>query len=326
MLKFFNKGFFTQYAVIFFIGLTLWIPAFFLHTTHYEPNGYWVFLSVAIFNIAKASGIIGSIVAYLITFVTGLLINQLASNFKLTDRTGTLPLFLFVVLSSFSASITGLTPFTLMLPLIVLLLFIVYKHDEKNENIFHSLDAGIIVGLLALFYYPMALLMLLIWIAFGSIKGVSWRNFVATLLGLFFPLFMVYVFFLFTNNEPAFFAQLAQIGAPAINHSYLPVTIDSIITIAITFIILISAIKVMQQQRNLTIKQRSYFFITGFYIFLILIIQLFFSNQTITSLFFAPAGSITLNNILSEKVKNRWVNGFTVMFIILILFNSLYHI
>ena len=326
MLKFFTKGFFTQYAVIFFIGLTLWMPAIFRHTVNYEPNEYWGLLSVAIFNIAKASGVIGSIIAYLITFATGLLINQLASNFKLTDRTGTLPLFMFVVLSSFSTNITGLSPFTLILPLIVLLFFVVFKHDEKKDNIFTSLDAGIIVGLLSIFYYPLALLLLLIFIAFFSIKTVSWRNFVATLLGLIFPLFMVYVYFFFSNDEPAFFAQLAHIGAPQINYSYLPVTIDSIITIAITLILLISAIKVMQQQRNLSIKQRSYFFITGFYIFLMLIIQLFFSSQTITNLFFAPAGSITLSNVLSEKVKNRWVNGFMVLFIILILFNSLYHI
>jgi len=326
MLKFFTKGFFTQYAVIFFIGLTLWIPAIFRQTINYEPNEYWGLLSVATINIAKTSGVIGSLIAYLITFFTGLLINQLASNFKLTDRTGTFPLFLFVVLSSFSTSITGLSPYTLMMPFFVLILLIVYKHDEKDENIFHSLDAGIIVGILTLFYYPLALLMLLIWIAFASIKGVSWRNFVASLLGLIFPTFLVYAYFLFTNNEPAFFAQLTQIGAPTINHSFLPVTLDSIITITIILIILISAIKVMQQQRNLTIKQRSYFFITGFYVFLILIIQLFFSSQTFTNLFFAPAGSITLSNVLSEKVKNRWVNGFMVLFIILILFNSLYHI
>ena len=186
MLKFFTKGFFTQYAVIFFIGLTLWIPAIFRQTINYEPNEYWGLLSVATINIAKTSGVIGSIIAYLITFVTGLLINQLASNFKLTDRTGTFPLFLFVVLSSFSTSITGLSPYTLMMPFFVLILLIVYKHDEKDENIFHSLDAGIIVGILTLFYYPLALLMLLIWIAFASIKGVSWRNFVASLLGLIF--------------------------------------------------------------------------------------------------------------------------------------------
>jgi len=326
MLKFFNKGFFTQYAVIFILGIALWMPAIMQHTLPSEPNNYRGFVNVALNNIAKTSGVLGYIIAYLIIFSTGLLINQLAANFKLSDIKGTLPLFLFVVLSSFSANITELSPFILMLPLIVLLLFIVYKHDEKNENIFHSLDAGIIVGLLALFYYPMALLMLLIWIAFASIKGVSWRNFVATLLGLIFPLFIVYVFFLFTNNEPAFFAQLAQIGTPKINHSYLPVTIDSILTIAITLIILFSAIKVMQQQRNLTIKQRSYFFITGFYIFLILIIQLFFSNQTITNLLFAPAASITLSYLLSERIKSKWVNGFTVLFIILILINSLYHI
>lgn len=326
MLKFFNKGFFTQYALIFFIGLTLWMPAILRHTIYYEPNGYWGLLNVAIFNIAKTSGVIGSVVAYLITFITGLLVNKFAANFKLSDRTSTLPLFLFIVLSSFSTNITGLSHFTIMLPFIVLLFLVVFKHDEKNENVFHSLDAGTIVGILALFYYPMVLMMLLIWIAFASIKGVSWRNFVATLLGLIFPLFMVYVYFFFSHNEPAFFDHIAKLSPPAINRSYFPFTIDSIITIAITLIILISAIKVMQQQTNLTVKQRSYFFIIGFYIFIISVIQLFISDKTITTLFFAPAGSITLNNILSEKIKNRWVNGFTVLFIMLILFNSLYHI
>jgi hypothetical protein len=322
MIKFFTKGFFIQYAAVFILGLILWLPAILAEPVITAPDSYWGPVSVILNELFTWLGFSGTILAYLIIYAAGILINQMTGYYGITDRTGTLPLFLYVIISSFVQSLTILAPATLFLPFIILMFIIFLKHDEENESIISSFDAGIVAGLLTLFYYPLAILVLLIWFALFTIRGISWRNYMASFIGWTFPSFMAYAWYLFSGQETIFLNQIAQIGGFHINTAFYPFSTETLLIIFVLLIIFISALKVMNQQKNLSIKQRNYYLIFGVYIILILFINLFFSTGFINILLLAPAAAITLDNLLTSTIKSKWVNLALLLFLLIIITNS----
>ena len=323
MIKFFSKGFFVQYAVVFILGTAIWIPAFLTAPVSCQTNSYWGPVAILLNNLFVYLGYGATVLAYLIIFSTGILVNNMAGRFNISEKSGIFPLFLFVILSSCFPSLTALSPITLALPLIVLLFIILLKHSEKEETILSSLDAGIITGFLALIYYPLALLIIMIWFTIITLTKASWRNFIASILGIAFPAFLIYVYFFFSIKEDAFLDQANHIGFITLNPAFLSaITFDTITTLVMVAFVLISAIKVMQQQQNLTILQRGYLFLLGIYILVIFAINLLFSTQLITVLLFAPAGALTLNSLLSDGTKPKWVNLSLSLFLIIVFLNT----
>jgi len=316
MIKFFSKGFFIQYAMVFLIGLVFWLPAFLNKPVIAQPNIYWGPLSAYFYQLFSFLGIAGTIAAYLIIYGTGLITNHLAGYYSVADKTGTLPLFLFVIISSFIPALTTLSLFTLIVPWIILLMVILFKHAEKNDNIIPSFDAGLLTGILTLFYFPLLWLILLVWLAFITFKSTSWRNFTVSILGLFFPALVFYAFLLFTGNEAVFFEGLGNLFHGDINFSLLSLKGSTILTYLVPVLVLLSALKVMHQQTNLTISQRSYLFVLGMYVIIVFIIMLFFSTGFSAILLLAPAGAVTLSNLIISSVKPKWTN---IAFIVLLM-------
>ncbi len=316
MIKFFSKGFFIQYAMAFLIGLMFWLPAFLNKSVIAQPDIYWGPLSAYFYQLFSFLGIAGTIAAYLIVYGGGLIINHLAGYYSVAEKTGTLPLFLFVIISSFFPALTTLSLFTLIVPWIILLMVILFKHAEKDENIIPSFDAGFLTGILALFYFPLFWLILWVWLAFIIFKSAAWRNFTASMLGLLFPTLLIYAFLLFTGNEPVFFEGLGNLFHGGINSSLLLFKGSTFLAYLVPVLILFSAFKVMHQQTNLTISQRSYLFVLGIYVIIVFIIILFFSTGFSAILLLAPAGAVTLSNLIVSSVKPKWTN---IAFIVLLL-------
>jgi hypothetical protein len=322
MIKFFAKGFFPQYATVFVLGLALWFPAFMQSPAPPLQNVYWGPFALLLNRVVMVAGTTGTILAFLLTFFTGITVNTMAGNFNLSDKAGTLPLFLFVLLASFTPALTTASPFIIIVWLVILLFLTLFRHDDKEDNIMHSFDAGLITGLLTLFYYPLLLLVFLIWFALISIKGISWRNFVASITGLLFPVFLIYAWLFFTGNESVLFDKISEIPFYRLNTIFNRFTPDNALIISVTILIFISALSIMNKQKDLSIKQRSFLSVTGFYIMLSLILFSFFNSLEITFLLLPPAASVTLYHLFTGSTKTKWINISLWVFIAVVIINS----
>jgi len=322
MLKFFSKGFFTQYAMAFLIGLLFWLPAFLGKPVIVESNLYMGPLSGYFNQMFSYMGVAGTFVAYLIIFGAALIVNQLSGYYSVAAKTGALPLFLFVIISSYIPALTTLSVFTIIVLWMILLIVVLFKHSDKSDNIMQSLDAGIITGILILFYFPLIWLMLLIWIAFITFRNVSWRNFAVSILGMVLPAFFVYAILLFSGNETLFFNKLYLLFNGGLNPELTPLKPSAFVAITVPVIILFSAVKVMFLQTNLTISQRNYLFLLGVYAIIIFVINLFYSVGYRSVLLLAPAGSVTLNNLIVSSKKQKWTNIIIIVLLLLFLFNT----
>ncbi|RLD91378.1 MAG: hypothetical protein DRJ09_01325 [Bacteroidetes bacterium] len=323
MLKFFNKGFFVQYAFTFVLGLLLWLPAIVMSPLVEEPNFYWGELAKVIFDVNTNFPVTGIILAYLLVYITALFINRMATDFGLVSKTSTLPLFVFIVMIGFSPSFHYMSPFIIILPLLMLLYLLLFKHYHNENNVFLSFDTGVILGIIALIYPPTAIVILVIWISLLSFKGISWRNFVVSLLGLLFPAFLAYSYYFFSGNESLAAGLFPIKTLFNFNLTYFPLSLNSLLNLILLLVSFISAIKVMQQQKNLTIQQRSHYTAVAVSIFLLLFVQLFLSLQLSTSLLLVPAAALTVSNMLSNSsLKSKWINLLLVSVVIVSLINS----
>lgn len=323
MLTFFNKGFFTQYVTVFMLGVLLWLPAALTQPVIEEPNQYWGILARFLFYSNSSLPLLNIILAYLLTFITGLFINKLATDYGLIGKTSTLPLFIYILMTGFSPSFHSLSPFVFMLPLLTLLYHLLFKHYHKENNIFLSFDTGFILGIATLIYPPLAIMILAIWISLLTFKGISWRNFPASLMGLLFPAFMVYSYYFFTGHESLVAGLFPIKSLLNFNLFYFPFTLNSLLNLLLALFVLIAAVKVMQQQKNLSIQQRNHFTVVGVSLFFLLFIQLFLSLQLTTTLLLIPAGALTVSNIISNSLlKPKWTNFILIAFILISLLNS----
>ncbi len=323
MIKFFNKDFFKQYATVFFLMVLLWIPSVFLFTAVEPPQNDWGALTPIIQNINNSHSPVLILFSFFLIFITGMFINKTASDYGLTGKTSTMPLFIFVLITGFSPSLHHFSQFTLVLPFAAIFYTLIFRHYHNANNIFLSFDAGIITGIMALFYFPLSLLIFILWLSLLSFKGVSWRNYTVVLPGFLFPLFLVYSYLFFMGREPAFFSLLQHKISIGFNTNIFRLSLNNGLLILLTVLIFISAVKVSQQQKNLTIQQRSYFSVMSFSLFLLLFIQLFLSKQFNSLLLLAPAGALTLSNLLNNSsVKSKWLNLLVAIIVLAVLINN----
>ena len=323
MLKFFNKGFFVQYATTFVLGLLLWLPALVTRSGIEEPNVYWGGIAKVLYNASVSFPITGIILAFLLTYITGLFINRMATDYGLAGKTSTLPLFIFILLTGFSPSFHCLSPFVVSLPFLTLFYLLLFKHYHNENNIFLSFDTGVILGILALIYPPMAIMILVIWISLVSFKGISWRNFAVSFVGLLSPSFLVYAYYFFLGKEMLLTELFPVKTLLNFNLTYFPFTLNSLLSLLLALIVFITAIKVLQQQKNLTIQQRSHFVVVGISLLLMIFIQFFLSLQLSTTLLLIPAGALTVSNMISSSsLKPKWTNILLVAVVLLSLVNS----
>lgn len=322
MLKFFNKSFFTQYITIFVLGLLLWLPAAFLQTGIETPQNSSGTVSHITDYINNNFPVLGAIATFLLTIIAGLFINKMANHYNLTGKTSTLPLFVFILISGFSPLFHSFTLFTITLPFTTLFYSLIFKHYHKGGNIFLSFDTGMTVGILTLLYPPLLLLIFILWFSLLSFKGISWRNFTAGLFGLLFPLFLIYSYYFFSGQESAFLNLVPSDIYLSLNNNLFHLTLNTVLILLLSVFIFISAVKVLQQQKNLTIRKRSYYSVVSFSLFLLLFIQLFLSKQYSAVLLLAPAGALTISNLLNNSsLKPKWINLLFVIFILISLTN-----
>jgi hypothetical protein len=58
---------------------------------------------------------------------------------------------------------------------------------QNEKTTFHAFDAGFFIGLSALFYWPSAILILLLFVSLFSFKPFYWNEYVAAVIGLLIP-------------------------------------------------------------------------------------------------------------------------------------------
>lgn len=141
------------------------------------------------------SAIVGGIIVLTLAFSWNAFIN---SN-SLLKQSSYFPALIFVLLASCRSSLICFYPSliaSLFLMLAIRRLAAGYKKDKALSEVF---DAGLFIGIASLFYIPLVVFVVFLWIAILTIRSLIWREWVAALIGFALPFAFIlayhYIFF-----------------------------------------------------------------------------------------------------------------------------------
>ncbi|HSY76729.1 MAG TPA: DUF6427 family protein [Bacteroidia bacterium] len=113
--------------------------------------------------------------------------NAFVNSNTLLKQSSNFPAFFFILLASCRPSLICLYPAlfaSLFLVLAMRRLAASYKKEKALSEVF---DAGLFIGIASLFYIPLAVFIVFLWIAILTIRSLIWREWVAALIGFVLP-------------------------------------------------------------------------------------------------------------------------------------------
>ena len=138
--------------------------------------------------------------------------NAFINRNNILKQSSNFPAFFFVLLASCKSSLVGFYPSLLasfFLMLAIRRLAAGYKKEKALSEVF---DAGIFVGIASLFYLPVAVFVLFLWIAILIMRSLMWREWVAALIGFILPFgFTLAYHYLFYTPELFWYTKLVAV-------------------------------------------------------------------------------------------------------------------
>lgn len=321
MLKYFNSGYFSRTLMLTFIAACIWLPAFLAPEKTIIPQNtaplYQLFLFIIAHNVYLQLSI-----AFILTITSALLLNQIATEFELTEKISQLGTLIYILFSGAMISYTTMNAALIVNLLMLFLLQSLFKVSESKEPIPLVFNASFVLGVASLFYLPALLFILLLWVALMVFRVSQWRNFIVSLVGLVLPFVFAFTWY-FWNDETAE-AYTLLLSSLAF---HLPDTLtllpgDWAMAIILLIFILVSLIKTSNRLMEKNINIRQILTVTMYYLSIAFALVLFFSKNSANSLLLSIPASLLLASVFSENKNNKWFERALILLLFLVLINQ----
>jgi hypothetical protein len=194
-----------------FIGVSVWLWFLFKGQVNFSRNS--IFFDV-FWNWISNSKIFSVILGLILLLVQAFVWNSFVNNNALLKQSSYFPAFFLILLSSCRISLISFYPALLASFFLVLSLRRIaasYKKESALSNVF---DAGFFIGIATLFYPPLVVYILFLWIAILTMRSLIWREWVVAMIGFILPLgFTITSGYLFFNNGAVWYNKIISLGA-----------------------------------------------------------------------------------------------------------------
>lgn len=226
MLKFFRSSQISAAVVVILIGIGLWLKSIlqidnrpFLFDTVNMP-----FYSYAL-QLLPNNAIVSRLITFLLVLFAGFYLLRINNHFVLNkQRSYMLPLVLILISSAFYP-LQRLNPAvfaSFFLVLSIYNIFAIYQKKDALDNIFR---ASISLGIAYLFYSPMLMVFLILFLGLLLLRSINIREWIVALVGLLLPvlLYLFAMFFIGTSIHEVF--ELFKLNLCVHSLSTMPTTI-----------------------------------------------------------------------------------------------------
>lgn len=135
--------------------------------------------------------IVNRIIVLLLLLGQAFVVKNIADNYIPSIRNSMVPALVFLLLATSFPDWFTLKPYMIAN---LLLLFLLRKVQVfyRQENVLKpAFDAGLLVGMMSLFYLPAAVFFILVWIALLTFRPFNWREWMVPIFGLIFPWMLI---------------------------------------------------------------------------------------------------------------------------------------
>jgi len=323
MISYFNSGYLIRYPVAFLIACLVWIPSFVSPDIYIEPNSITSLLNIN-FNWIEAHAGLFIWVAFLITIISALAVNQILREYDLVNMHNTASLVVFVLLTSALPLFTSVNSFIVINLLLILFIQGILKLSVVENPVSTLFNASFFLGIASLFYIPLVYFLPFIWIAILINRHTDLRNFLVSLAAMLLPYFLILTFFfwddtaienwqklLFMLTDMSFLFRFSLLS-----YFEIGVLLFLSLVIVISFLILSGR---MAEKSNYTRKNIVIIF---YYLLAACVIFLLFSDHPAKLLLISLPATFVVTIAVYTVNKNRFIN---ILFWLLFIFILLNH-
>jgi len=312
IIRFFKASYFSRLLVLILLILALWLP----ETIILSGN-----ISTEQTSFLTINPWIQQLLSITLFFLIALLINQLATKHRLTDRNNSLTAFFFILIGSTSGALTQMSPFLLATFFFVFFYQKVFDFQNSTKLITTSFDAGLFLGLVSLFFPPAVLFVLFAWFALLVYQADQWRAYVTIVLGILLPWFFVFSGYFWFDKLPEIlpgflkYFHLREIWNPFAGN------LDLVVFLLVALIILIGAFFTLSRLSsfNISLRQHAVVSLWGL-LFTLLIV--FLSAAPVQALMLTGLPAALVTGIFFSRIKRlKWANLFVLLWILLLFIN-----
>jgi len=271
-IRFFKTNQPAAYIAVTLTGVALWSFSLLKPIPLDLPAGMPLY-DLLLFPFANFKSLF-IIFAFIMVLFQAFYLESIINSNDLRVKNSHLPSLFYLIIASSMPSFLTLNPVMLAnLPLLftVHLLFSSYRKDEAFSDVF---DAGFLVAIASLIYFPAIVFLPMIWIALILLRPFIWREWVISLLGFLVPyIFALSYFFWFDRLGWFVYEKLFRLFFVSFLHSAIPHAYYYYIAIIIPLLIfsLLEHFRLMQTgqiriQKYLLLILWFFFFSIGSYL------------------------------------------------------------
>lgn len=136
----------------------------------------------------------------LLCLVQALIVNNIVSENKILARSNYLAGIFFIIFSSFFKASLVLSPASVALTFLLVATGKIFSLIRKEKSFGDVFDAGMLVALATLFYFPSILFIVFAYIALGTVRPFTYREWVIIFMGFFCPFFIAFTCYVWAGQ------------------------------------------------------------------------------------------------------------------------------
>ncbi len=186
LIRFFKSSFPVQYLVIGVTGLALWFSAFLLPPGMPPPEGP-VPVYHFLYLLLQPYPFLSTLLGFILVMTQAYWLTNILNRHELVLKNSSLSALVYVVMMSLLPGQLTLTPITIVLGFMILILHHLLISYNRPEHLDRIYAAGFFTALSSLIYLPFILWFVFVIISFLVFRAGNWRAWMAAFLGLFTP-------------------------------------------------------------------------------------------------------------------------------------------
>lgn len=278
-----------------FLSILLWIPSFWVSQHELMLVSSWSF-------IISNKGLI-FLISALIIGGQSIYLNYIVNEFKLLTTQTHLPALFFVLLNAGAYFLLTYTPLLIVNTLLLIVVHQLFLIYNKNNAFTLSFNIGFIISTAALIYFPIVVVLLLLWFTLLYTKPLNWREVIISVLGFLVPI-VFFVSYYYLTNQLANFVLIDW-------NSYRIFNADIFIgKVSLGFLAVLSFVAVLNMIKTLSghvVKVKKYIVVVTV-MFLVLLLTLFFNSADYLATYLLTTIPLTIvvANYFNE-IKRKWL-------------------
>ncbi|MBE0639348.1 MAG: hypothetical protein IH598_12585 [Bacteroidales bacterium] len=207
IINLFRTRYFGQYVALLVFAVLLRIDGILDHGMFSEsPPGF----RLEVLNeLATGFPLFSAILMALLLLIQAYFLNQVLENNRLTPLNQLLPAALYILMMS--SGVVLLQPNAMMIVnlIMIIMLNIIFNFYGDQSPKSRAFDAGMMVGLASLLYFPVIWFVVFIWFSFLIYQNLTFRNFLISTIGATIPMLFAGVYFFWTDQFTMAFSRFS---------------------------------------------------------------------------------------------------------------------